>query len=112
MAHQGDDSELIEVDVKIYYFGTVQLRWFALLLVFNAFLGLLLFEWAWYYSYIVRNHPKELNDIFPVYQRHDAKKWRKLQFYPGALTMMVPRFAVTIGLLCSLVLFINITMLG
>ena len=83
-----------------------------MILILNAFLGFLAFEWAWYYSYVVRNHPKELHDIFPLYKRADALKWKKLQFYPGALTVMIPRFVVITASLCSLVFFINVTMFG
>ena len=110
--HVQEEGELIEIDFKLDYFGRVQLKWFSIFLILNAIIGFVIFEWAWYYSYVVRNHPKELNDIFPNYRRRDALKWRRLNFYPGALTVMVPRFVILMSGACSLVFFINITMIG
>ena len=72
------DDELIEIDFQTDYFGKIELKMFSILVIFNALLGLCIFEWAWYHTYIVRNHPKELNEIFPAYRRNDAPKWRKL----------------------------------
>ena len=84
----------------------------SIIFVLNSLIGLTLFEWAWAKSYRVRNPIKELDDMFPAYKRLDATKWKKYYFYPGALTLLVPRFVL--GTLCfaSLVLWINITMIG
>ena len=71
-----------------------------------------MFERAWAKSYRARNPIKELDDMFPAYKRHDAPKWRKWYFYPGALTLLVPRCIFAILILASLVLWVNITMIG
>ena len=110
--HVQEEGELIEIDFKLDYFGRVQLKWFSLFLFFNALIGFILFEWGWYMSHIARNHPKELNDIFPNYRRSDARNWSRLQFYPGALTVLIPRIVILMSGACSLVFFINVTMIG
>ena len=64
--------------------------------IVNAVLGLALFEWAWYKTRRFRNPIIELNAQFPELSRNDAPHWRKWKLYPGALTIMLPRF---VGLL-------------
>ena len=83
-----------------------------ILLTVNALIGLALFEWAWAKSYRFRNPIKELDDMFPATKRIDATKWKKWYFYPGAVTLLLPRFVL--GTLCfaSMVMWINITMIG
>ena len=82
------------------------------MLSLNALIGLIMFEYAWAKSYRARNPIKELDDMFPAYKRHDALKWKKWYFYPGALTLLVPRAIAAILVLASLVIWINITMIG
>ena len=95
-------------------YGGVHFKLFTLpnILGFNAILGLIMFEWAWAKTYRVRNPTPELDAIFPAYRRRDAPKWRKWQFYPGAITLLVPRLIAVIFLAVSLVIFINMTMVG
>ena len=90
----------------------MQLRWFSLLLIFNAVLGIIVFEWAYAQTYILRNHPKDLNALFPVQQRFDAPKWTRWNFYPGAMFLLVPRIVCTIVGMIVVVILINVTMIG
>ena len=42
----------------------------------------------------------------PAYRRYDAERWYKILFYPGAVTIMLPRllFGIVLGiLLCTIV---------
>jgi len=60
----------------------------------------------------LRNHPKDLNTLFPVQQRFDAPKWTRWNFYPGAMFLLIPRI---IGMIIGMVivcLLINLTMIG
>ena len=82
------------------------------LLVINAVIGLIIFEWAWSKTYRFRNPIKELDDMFPAYKRHDALKWKKWYFYPGALTLLVPRMILLNLLFLTLVMWINLVMIG
>ena len=99
--------------VEVYY-GEFEFKLLTIpnLLIMNAVLGLLLFEWAWYKTYKVRNPIQELDDIFPAYRRRDAPKWQKWRFYPGAITLLLPRMILAILGGISLTIFINVTMVG
>lgn len=74
--------------------------WQVILLLLNAGFGLIMFEWAWYVLYRFRKPISDLDEMLPAFRRNDAKKWRKLLFYPGAVTMLLPRMLVV----CSMVL--------
>jgi len=66
--------------------------WQVILLLLNASLGLILFEWAWYANRRFRKNIPELDALLPAFRRNDAPKWQKWRFYPGAMTIMIPRF--------------------
>lgn len=82
-----------------------------ILLCINALLGLIMFEWAWCSTSRCRTQPVEVDDLFPTFRRVDARRWRKWRFYPGAMTLLLPRLigSITAGLL--LVVQISICML-
>jgi hypothetical protein len=68
----------------------------------NALIGFLMFEWA--YSKVSRireMHSKyaHIDKHFPHYRREDAKNWSRMKFWPGAVTILLPRgllFGITI----------------
>ena len=95
-------------------YGGIHFKLFTLpnILTFNAVLGLVMFEWAWAKTYRVRVPTTELDELFPAYRRRDAPKWRKWQFYPGAMLLLVPRMIATMLFSICLVIFINMTMVG
>ena len=68
---------------------------------FNFVVGLCLFEYGWSKTRRFRNPNLDLNAIYPAYHRDDALRWQKYRFYPGAVTLLVPRFVLTciIGLI-------------
>ena len=68
-----------------------------ILLLLNAIFGLLFFEWGWSKMHRFRFPNKDLNDINPAFRRDDAPKWQKWKFYPGAMTLLIPRFLIFIG---------------
>ena len=70
---------------------SIHAGWITVVIVLNAILGLIMFEWAWKDTYRYRNPIKELDDKFPAYRRTDAAKWKKCHFYIGAMTILVPR---------------------
>ena len=64
--------------------------WWVILLIHNAVVGLIAFEWAWLTTQRHRTL-RELDDFFPAFRRTDIHKWRKWRFYFGAMTIMLPR---------------------
>lgn len=67
-----------------------------------------MFEWAWYKNRRWRKPIDELEALVPAFRRLDSKKWSKWKFYPGAVTVLLPRFflgIIIVALLC-IVLFI------
>ena len=93
------------------YFGPIlpYITWVNVLLLLNAMLGLYLFEKAWYKTRRFRNPIEELNAQFPELMRHDAPNWKKWKFYPGAITLLVPRIIFMI--LSCLILAIGLKLL-
>ena len=65
------------------------------LLVFlltNMAVGVLLFEWAWFQTARLRQQNEARDSLFPAWRRDDVKKWSRLSFYPGAVTILPLRF--------------------
>ena len=81
--------------------------WQVILLVLNAVLGLIAFEWAW--ASTIRNRTcGELHELMPAFRRKDAHQWRKWRFYPGAMTLLIPR--LVLGILEGIVIVIQINL--
>ena len=72
--------------------------WRVKLLLANALLGLILFEWAWAHTSRFRKSILEFDDMMPGFRRDDAKQWSKWALYPGAMTIMLPRFLLGVSL--------------
>ena len=81
-------------DLEQAEFGSImpEMTTIRVLLLLNAVFGLLMFEWAWYKLRRFRKPIGELNAQFPEIARIDAPHWSKWKHYPGALTLMWPRF--------------------
>jgi hypothetical protein len=47
-----------------------------------------------------------------MFERKDAARWAKWKFYPGAITIMLPRliFALVTGLICTML--VSILLIG
>jgi len=58
----------------------------------NATVGIILFEWAWSKTARVRHVDGARDSLFPGWRREDVKKWSRLRFYPGAVTILPLRF--------------------
>jgi hypothetical protein len=83
--------------------------WWFILLILNAFVGIVMLELTWKSLTRFRNPPSaELNDLFPAFRRNDATQWSKWKLYPGAIFLMVPRFLVLIVVLMFAVFFVKI----
>jgi 1-acyl-sn-glycerol-3-phosphate acyltransferase len=80
--------------------------------VFNAVVGIILFELSWCKTSRYRNAPKEMLDMFPAFCRRDAPKWNKLLLYPGAMVLLVPRLVLCILLFSLNVLLLKILLIG
>ena len=78
----------------------------------NAVLGLISFEWAWYKLYRFRRPIPELESLMPAFRRNDVKYWRKWLYYPGAVTIMWPRFLFGVIDASILVLLVKIVLIG
>lgn len=96
------------------YFGSwwQYFTWFNILLVTNALLGLLIFEWTWYRTRRLRKPITELNAQFPELCRNDAPYWSKWKHYPGAVTLFLPRFFIILLLSIILAILINVWLIG
>ena len=86
--------------------------WQVILLLVNASLGLLLFEWAWHSSRRFRTPIADLDTLMPAFRRTDAHKWRKWAFYPGAVTILIPRFFFGVFDVLFLILFVKFILIG
>ena len=66
-----------------------------ILIYLNAFTGIFVIERK---LYAVRRHFDKkydsLNDMFPGFRRTDCKKWSRWKFYPGAMTILIPRIVL------------------
>ena len=86
--------------------------WTLVLLGINAILGIMMLEWAWKKTQNFRNPIKELDDLFPAYRRVDATKWRKIDFYFGAMTIMIPRMIFNFLAVAFLTVMVTIVLCG
>jgi hypothetical protein len=73
---------------------------------------LLVFEWAWAKTYRFRNPNEELNKVLFMYSRTDAKYWAKWKFYPGAITILLPRVMLGMILGFLLTLIVSLMLIG
>ena len=100
-------------DLEKAEFGFVSsVTWWHILLAVNAILGIVLLEWAWKKTARHRNPIDELNCQFPELRRYDAADWKKWKFYPGAMTLLIPRILSFAFWGIALAVFINIFMIG
>ena len=86
--------------------------WPLVLIVLNALFGVILFEWAWKKTANFRTPIKELDELLPAYRRVDAVKWRKIDFYFGAMTIMIPRIVILFVIIGTLTLIIKVVLIG
>ena len=78
----------------------------------NALVGWVSLEWSWNKFRRFRNPNKDLDAIYPCYARADAAKWQKWKLYPGAMTIMIPRFIFISLAAVALLVWLNIIMMG
>jgi hypothetical protein len=81
-------------------------------LLFNALIGCCCLEWAWHKTLRFRKPNPELNAQFNMFARTDAPHWRKWQFYPGALTVLLPRILIGVLIAVLTIIFVNILLIG
>lgn len=67
--------------------------------VLQALLGIYLVEHAFKMSNRALNAGEEFWNEFPGYRRLDLQKWSRLRFYPGAVTILVPRAIGIFGMI-------------
>ena len=88
------------------------INWYSVLLVLNAIIGLIAFEWGWRKTRRFRNPIEELNAQFPELCREDARHWKKWKLYPGALTLLVPRLIWILSIALIMVILLNVILIG
>lgn len=76
--------------------------WYMILIYVNALLGLTIFELKYHE---VRRHMdhrfEDLHARFPHYRRLDSARWARWKFWPGAVTVFLPRLIFAfIGVIC------------
>ena len=84
-----------------------------ILAVANAVLGLSLFEYCYYNLRRIRDPSTDaLSSRYPSYRRTDVQDWARWKFWPGAMTIMFPRFFFMV-IICSIHgVIINIFLIG
>ena len=98
-----------EVGFQLYDFFTS--KW-GIVLLFNALLGCCCLEWAWHKTLRFRKPNHELNTQFNLFARFDAPLWKKWQFYPGALTVLLPRLVIGVLIAVISIIFVNLLLIG
>ena len=73
-----------------------------ILLVANAIIGGLLFNTAWKQLSPFINGDEKEDSKYPAFRRIDAKKWNKLKFFLGSITVLPIRFLIITFLVLSL----------
>ena len=68
--------------------------WVTRILIFDAIVGLIAFEWSWQRMSRYRNLPPEIRKLFPEFRRNDCLKWSRLNFMPGAAFLFFPRLCM------------------
>ena len=54
----------------------------------------------------------DLDILLPAFRRTDADKWHKWMLYPGAMTLLIPRFFLGVINVLILVIFVKISLIG
>ena len=67
------------------------------ILIINAVIGVILFEYAWGATKRHRQVDEERDKRYPAFRRLDVPKWNKILMYPAAATVLVPRCLLFIG---------------
>lgn len=96
----------------MFYDDWMWYSWQVILLELNALIGLILFEWAWYKNRRWRKPIKELDCLLPAFRRTDAERWHKWMLYPGAMTLLIPRFLWGVLVVLVLCVFVKIGLIG
>lgn len=81
-------------------------------MVLNALAGAFIFEKAWAHSKRHREINEERDKHFPAWRRFDAPKWKKWQFYPFAVTILIPRIILGVACLMITVAVNTVMMVG
>ena len=63
-------------------------------------------------QYRYRKPIPELEELMPAWRRDDSKRWAKWKFYPGAVTIMLPRLFFGIVMAIVLCLVLKIMLIG
>jgi len=109
---QMSDSRHLQVDfAQVKKTPPSSVTWFRLFL-FQAIVGVLLFERAWYQTRRFRDGDDERDSHYPELRRTDAKKWAKWKFYPGAIFVLVPRALLNAICISFLALSIKLLCIG
>ena len=85
--------------------------WQVILLITNAVIGLIAFEYVWYKTTRYRSHD-DLHELFPAFRRTDVKNWSKWRYYFGAMTLLLPRLILATFSGAVIVLQVNICLIG
>ena len=80
----------------------------ATIFAIQAFIGIAMVEYSYKMSRRCRKAPIEFLEEFPSFCRLDMKKWARWKFYPGAVTVLVPRVIsiFTVVFLCGVLNYI------
>jgi hypothetical protein len=87
-------------------------KWWFILLAINAIAGIALLERAWAQTSRFRNPNMEVEELMPAFRRLDALQWQKWKLYPGAMTLLIPRFLFAVTLMCAQLVGIRIILAG
>ena len=81
-------------------------------LIVQAVLGIILVEFALsrFKRFMEQDEARDAN--FPAFRRYDAPHWNRLMFYPGAITILIPRILLFLVNLFLIVILINLALIG
>ena len=107
-----DDDAALEVETQTRPGPWHWYNWQVILLITNAIVGICLLEGAWKKNVRFRKPIVELDQLMPAFRRYDAEKWAKWKHYPGAMTLMIPRFLIGITLGFIFCILISLALIG
>ena len=110
------DAEIIQppmddVDLKpeVYWTWT---SWRTIMVMMNAVIGLIWLEMTFYRTKRFRTVPKDLDSQFPAWRRTDVASWHRLAMYPGAMTLLLPRFLYAMITVLLVAVFCRLFLIG
>ena len=86
----------------LFEFLQVHQQLLTIIFVVQAVIGILLVEYSFKSSKRALSAPEEFWNEFPSYRRLDLQNWARWKFYPGAVTVLIPKTILIFTILFTL----------